>query len=328
MTERAQTFSSPSDVVIGTEWRHLRCGRSWRGHERAHHEVRQEREVHQGVGRAGHGPCGTGEFSAFTRSRSTRRAGSSSGSRQQPHPDFDQDGNSLDCWYQFGRPSGIYIDAHDNIYVADSESSTFVSRAGPAQPGGARDPSGQCEGWVSEILHSGPRSLTAALAQRKASLRPRTESHLRRRSRTPKASFATTNGDAFYTLNRPPAFHSKETRTRSEKNRISVVRALEGLASVAGALGRRLADAVHRARRCRRGIGRRRRVLSRTPLRPPARLTVPALSAIGARTGTIEIGTAVIDMRYENPLYMVEDAGAADLIADGRLQLGISRFST
>jgi alkanesulfonate monooxygenase SsuD/methylene tetrahydromethanopterin reductase-like flavin-dependent oxidoreductase (luciferase family) len=32
-------------------------------------------------------------------------------------------------------------------------------------------------------------------------------------------------------------------------------------------------------------------------------------------------------MRYENPLYMAEDAGAADLIAGGRLQLGISRGS-
>jgi alkanesulfonate monooxygenase SsuD/methylene tetrahydromethanopterin reductase-like flavin-dependent oxidoreductase (luciferase family) len=53
----------------------------------------------------------------------------------------------------------------------------------------------------------------------------------------------------------------------------------------------------------------------------------PLLAAIGARTRSIEIGTAVIDMRYENPLYMVEDAGAADLIAGGRLQLGISRGS-
>jgi len=53
----------------------------------------------------------------------------------------------------------------------------------------------------------------------------------------------------------------------------------------------------------------------------------PLLSAIGARTKKIEIGTAVIDMRYENPLYMVEDAGAADLISGGRLQLGISRGS-
>src|SRR6188768_3107790 len=53
----------------------------------------------------------------------------------------------------------------------------------------------------------------------------------------------------------------------------------------------------------------------------------PLLAAIGARTRTIEIGTAVIDMRYENPLYMAEDAGAADLISGGRLQLGISRGS-
>jgi len=53
----------------------------------------------------------------------------------------------------------------------------------------------------------------------------------------------------------------------------------------------------------------------------------PLLAACGARTKTIELGTAVIDMRYENPLYMAEDAGAADLIAGGRLQLGISRGS-
>jgi alkanesulfonate monooxygenase SsuD/methylene tetrahydromethanopterin reductase-like flavin-dependent oxidoreductase (luciferase family) len=53
----------------------------------------------------------------------------------------------------------------------------------------------------------------------------------------------------------------------------------------------------------------------------------PLLAAAGAKTSTIEIGTAVIDMRYENPLYMAEDAGSADLIAGGRLQLGISRGS-
>ncbi len=53
----------------------------------------------------------------------------------------------------------------------------------------------------------------------------------------------------------------------------------------------------------------------------------PLLAAVGARTSRIEIGTAVIDMRYENPLYMAEDAGAADVISGGRLQLGISRGS-
>ena len=53
----------------------------------------------------------------------------------------------------------------------------------------------------------------------------------------------------------------------------------------------------------------------------------PLLAAVGAKTKRIEIGTGVIDMRYENPLYMAEDAGAADLISGGRLQLGISRGS-
>jgi alkanesulfonate monooxygenase SsuD/methylene tetrahydromethanopterin reductase-like flavin-dependent oxidoreductase (luciferase family) len=53
----------------------------------------------------------------------------------------------------------------------------------------------------------------------------------------------------------------------------------------------------------------------------------PLLAACGAKTKRIEIGTAVIDMRYENPLYMAEDAGAADIISGGRLQLGISRGS-
>jgi alkanesulfonate monooxygenase SsuD/methylene tetrahydromethanopterin reductase-like flavin-dependent oxidoreductase (luciferase family) len=53
----------------------------------------------------------------------------------------------------------------------------------------------------------------------------------------------------------------------------------------------------------------------------------PLLSAAAARTSRIELGTGVIDMRYENPLYMAEDAGAADLISGGRLQLGVSRGS-
>lgn len=53
----------------------------------------------------------------------------------------------------------------------------------------------------------------------------------------------------------------------------------------------------------------------------------PLLAAVGAKTSRIEIGTGVIDMRYENPFYMVEDAGSADLISGGRLQLGLSRGS-
>jgi alkanesulfonate monooxygenase SsuD/methylene tetrahydromethanopterin reductase-like flavin-dependent oxidoreductase (luciferase family) len=53
----------------------------------------------------------------------------------------------------------------------------------------------------------------------------------------------------------------------------------------------------------------------------------PLLSAMAARTSRIELGTGVIDMRYENPLYMAEEAAATDLLAGGRLQLGVSRGS-
>ncbi len=53
----------------------------------------------------------------------------------------------------------------------------------------------------------------------------------------------------------------------------------------------------------------------------------PLLAAMAARTKTIELGTGVIDMRYENPLYMAEEAAVTDLISDRRLQLGISRGS-
>src|SRR5688500_19929256 len=53
----------------------------------------------------------------------------------------------------------------------------------------------------------------------------------------------------------------------------------------------------------------------------------PLLTAMAARTRRIEIGTGVVDMRYENPLYMAEEAAAVDLLSDGRLQLGVSRGS-
>ena len=35
---------------------------------------------------------------------------------------FDQDGRFIDQWKQFGRPSGVFIDKNDTIYVADSQS--------------------------------------------------------------------------------------------------------------------------------------------------------------------------------------------------------------
>jgi hypothetical protein len=74
-------------------------------------------------GEPGNGPCGAGEFSSLHAldidSRGRLFIGDRDNNRIQI---YDQDGNYLDCWYQFSRPSGIYIDADDNIFVADSES--------------------------------------------------------------------------------------------------------------------------------------------------------------------------------------------------------------
>lgn len=54
---------------------------------------------------------------------------------------------------------------------------------------------------------------------------------------------------------------------------------------------------------------------------------IPLLTAMAMRTSRLEVGTGVIDMRYENPLYLAEEAAAADLLSGGRLQLGVSRGS-
>jgi DNA-binding beta-propeller fold protein YncE len=43
---------------------------------------------------------------------------------------FDQDGNFIDQWAQFSRPSGVYIDKNDVIYVADSESKSVNKEHG------------------------------------------------------------------------------------------------------------------------------------------------------------------------------------------------------
>jgi len=51
---------------------------------------------------------------------------------------FDQDGKFIAQWFQFGRPSGMYIDRNDVLYVADSESRdgrTNTGRPGLPQTG-------------------------------------------------------------------------------------------------------------------------------------------------------------------------------------------------
>ena len=60
---------------------------------------------------------------------------------------------------------------------------------------------------------------------------------------------------------------------------------------------------------------------------PQGASPMPLLGAIIGATTNIEVGTGVIDMRYENPLYLAEEAAALNLLADGRLALGVSRGS-
>jgi alkanesulfonate monooxygenase SsuD/methylene tetrahydromethanopterin reductase-like flavin-dependent oxidoreductase (luciferase family) len=112
-----------------------------------------------------------------------------------------------------------------------------------------------------------------------------------------------------------------------ETHRLFIVRPLDAIAAVADALSVRCAaESVELAVAAEQlgadGAYFRVHHFARQLSSP-----FPLLAACGVRTKRIELGTAVIDMRYENPLYMAEDAGAADLIAGGRLQLGISRGS-
>ena len=60
---------------------------------------------------------------------------------------------------------------------------------------------------------------------------------------------------------------------------------------------------------------------------PQGASPMPLLGAIIGATKNIEVGTGVIDMRYENPLYLAEEAAALDLLSDGRVVIGVSRGS-
>lgn len=60
---------------------------------------------------------------------------------------------------------------------------------------------------------------------------------------------------------------------------------------------------------------------------PQGASPMPLLGAIAGSTKHIEVGTGVIDMRYENPLYLAEEAAALDLLSNGRVALGVSRGS-
>ena len=119
-------FDAPTEVGDRAERRHLRRRRPHRrrhgDRQRAHREVRQERQVHQDVGqeRAWAPASSTSPHTLAFDSRGRLFVGDRQNNRIQI---FDQDGKFIAQWFQFGRPSGIYIDKKtDTLYVADSES--------------------------------------------------------------------------------------------------------------------------------------------------------------------------------------------------------------
>ena len=96
---------------------------------------------------------------------------------------FDQDGNFLDEWTQFGRPSGLYIDQNDILYVADSQSDDADDTLRPGWSEGIRigsvtdgkvtafiadpDPDGSQEGVVADVNGAVYVSLTRDMALRR-----------------------------------------------------------------------------------------------------------------------------------------------------------------
>ncbi|MBH30751.1 MAG: hypothetical protein CMG71_02030 [Candidatus Marinimicrobia bacterium] len=63
---------------------------------------------------------------------------------------FEQDGNHISTWTQFGRPSGLYIDANDVLYSADSESNATWGN-NPGWKRGIRIGSA-VDGWVTALI--------------------------------------------------------------------------------------------------------------------------------------------------------------------------------
>ena len=61
---------------------------------------------------------------------------------------FDQEGKFLTQWTQFGRPSGIFFDSRDRIFVADSESDDVQN---PGWEMGIRIGEAKT-GWVTEFI--------------------------------------------------------------------------------------------------------------------------------------------------------------------------------
>lgn len=113
-------FNSPADVVVADNGDiFVADGHGASGNNRVV-KFDSDGNFIKAWGKTGYGP---GEFRVLHTIAIDQRGrvfvGDRSNNRIQL---FDQEGEFLSQWTQFGRPSGIFFDQHDNIYVADSES--------------------------------------------------------------------------------------------------------------------------------------------------------------------------------------------------------------
>lgn len=130
------TFSSPSDVVVGRNGDvFVADGHAVGTNERIVKYDRNGNYITE-WGSPGFGPCGTHQFSSLHALEIDSQGRLFIADRDNNRIQiYDQDGNYIECWYQFGRPSDIHIDSNDTIYVADSESSTELrDYGGPPSP--------------------------------------------------------------------------------------------------------------------------------------------------------------------------------------------------
>ena len=183
------TFSSPSDVVVGRNGDIFVAD----GHAEGTNEriVKFDRNgtytMEWGV--PGFGPCGTNQFSSLHAleidSQGRLFVGDRDNNRIQI---FDQDGNFLECWFQFGtterdphRRQRHYI--RGGLRIEHRTSQLWRS----SEPVHSRDPGGKCEGWVRDVFHSGPQPPRRQQRSR-GGCRHRRRHHLWRRSGSPPGS--------------------------------------------------------------------------------------------------------------------------------------------
>jgi DNA-binding beta-propeller fold protein YncE len=139
-------FDSPSDVVVAPSGEiFIADGHNENGNNRVVKFSKDGKYVKE-WGKTGYAP---GEFRTLHAiamdSRGRIFVGDRGNNRVQL---FDQEGTFLSQWTQFGRPSGIFFDSRDRIYVADSESDDVQN---PGWEMGIRIGDART-GWVTEFI--------------------------------------------------------------------------------------------------------------------------------------------------------------------------------